>query len=106
MMLKNLLMKMRDIEKVIKENESAIDGNLKSKLTKEIEKVRKSIERKDYAELESTIKELESMAQQIGQQMYSQQGSQSSQSGDYRSSQSHKADSDDAIDVEYDIDDH
>ena len=93
------------IEKVLKENESTIDGNLKSKLTKQIEKIRKASEQKDYAELESAIHELETMAQQIGQQMYSQPGASSSQSGDYRSSQSAQSPNDDFVDVEYDIDD-
>ena len=35
------------IEKVMKENESAINGDLKNKLTKQIEKLKKAIERKD-----------------------------------------------------------
>lgn len=94
------------IEKVLKENESKIDGSLNSTITTQIEKVRKAIERKDYGELESAIAELESMAQQIGQQMYSQSdSSQTNQSGDYRSSQSHKPNDDDTVDVEYDIND-
>ncbi len=95
------------IEKVIKDNESAIDGDLKNKLTKQIEKVRKAIERMDYVDLESSMKELESMAQSIGQQMYANQGQgqQSSNAGNYSSSQSsnNKKD-DDVVDVEYDID--
>ena len=95
------------IEKVMKENESAINGDLKNKLTKQIEKLKKAIERKDYAEIESTMKDLESMAQSIGQQMYGQQGQsqQSSEPGDFRSSKDTTKNSDDVVDVEYDIDD-
>jgi molecular chaperone DnaK len=92
------------IEKLLKENESSIDGNLKATLISQIEKLRKSIERKDYSEIESAIQELETMAQQISQQMYAKPGDQSSPSGDFRTSKSTTDHNDDVIDVEYDID--
>ena len=74
------------IEKVLKENESSLDGSLKSKLNQQIENVRKMIEHKDFANLEDAIKELE-------------------EAGDYRSSQVPKESNDDVVDVEYDIND-
>ena len=53
------------------------------------------------------MKDHESMAQSIGQQMYGQQGQsqQSSEPGDFRSSKDTTKNSDDVVDVEYDIDD-
>ena len=94
------------IEKVIKDNEATIDADLKSKLTSHIEKLRKSIEQKNFADIEANIKDLETMAQQIGAQMYGQQGGQPSGSGMHQNpSGSTKKGDDDVIDVEYDIDD-
>jgi molecular chaperone DnaK len=90
------------IEKILKEHDLNINSSLKNKITDLIKTVKQNIETKDFAKLEQSIKDLETLSQQIGSQMYGK--SNQSQSDDFRPSGSMNQEKDDVVDVEYDID--
>jgi molecular chaperone DnaK len=90
-------------EKLIKDAGDKIDSEKKKQAEDAIAKVRAAIERKDYAEIETASSELEKIAQEIGAAFYAQQGAQGAASGAGPQAESQPSGSDEAIDVEYEV---
>ncbi|MHA1144864.1 MAG: molecular chaperone DnaK [Candidatus Helarchaeota archaeon] len=100
-------------EKLMKEHEAKIDKDLKEKLEKGIEELKKVLESDDVEKIKQEMQNLEShlhvLSQKIYQDVAAQQAAQqayqqASQAGPGPSSPSSEPTDDDAVDVEYEID--
>ncbi|MHA2363807.1 MAG: molecular chaperone DnaK [Candidatus Hodarchaeales archaeon] len=100
------------LEKLLEEQGDKIDPAQKAELEKTIEKVKKAVEEKNIGVLESSLAELEKMAQQAGAAMYQQADPQAGPAGpggpapgEPASGPSTPPDDDDVVDVEYEVED-